>query len=74
MRKLNQNGIMNPLTIPLVLAVLVLVVSSVMAVMYYSKFVEQRDNNQPIIDEAVTKAEEAQKTSAESEQQGLGKK
>lgn len=67
MRKLNQNGIMNPLTIPLVLAVLVLVVSSVMAVMYYSKFVEQRDNNQPIIDEAVTKAEEAQKTKLEDE-------
>lgn len=58
---------MNPLVIPLVLAVLVLIGSSVMAVMYYGKFVEQRDNNQPIIDEAVAQAEETQKTKLENE-------
>ncbi len=67
MRKLNQNGIMNPLAIPLVLSVIVLIVSAVMAVVYYTKFVEQRDNNQPVIDEAVAQAEEAQKTKLENE-------
>jgi hypothetical protein len=67
MRKLNQHGTLNPLTIPLILAVLVLVVSSVMAVVFYTKFVEQKDNNQPIIEEAVMKAEESQKEKLESE-------
>lgn len=67
MRKLNQQGIMNPLTIPLVLAVVVLLVSAGMAVLYYTKFVEQRDNNQPFIEEAVAKAEETQKAKLESE-------
>lgn len=58
---------MNPLAIPLVLAVLVLIVASVMAVMYYTKFVEQRDSNQPIIDAAVAEAEETQKEKLETE-------
>lgn len=67
MRKLDQNGIMNPLTIPLVLAILLLIAASVMAVIYYTKFIEQRDTNQPIIDAAVVKAEEAQKEQLETE-------
>lgn len=58
---------MNPLTIPLVLAVVILLVASVMAVLYYTKFVEQRDNNQPIIDKAVAEAEEKQKNDLETE-------
>lgn len=67
MRKLNQKGIMNPLAIPLVLAVLILIVASVMAVMYYTKYVEQRDSNQPIINAAVAEAETNQKEALEKE-------
>ena len=67
MRKLDQAGMMNPLTIPLVLAVIVLLVSSAMAVVFYTKFVEQRDNNQPIIDAAVASAEETQKEKLEND-------
>ena len=66
-KKLNQAGIMNPLTIPLVLAVVVLLASSAMAVVFYTKFVEQRDNNQPIIEAAVAKAEEEQKSALEED-------
>lgn len=65
MRKLDQKGIMNPLAIPLILAVLVLIVASVMAVVYYTKYVEQRDNNRPIIDAAVAEAEATQKKALE---------
>lgn len=58
MHKLNQKGIINPLLIPLILAVIVLLVGSGLSVYYYSKYVEQRDNNQPFIDAAVVVAEE----------------
>jgi hypothetical protein len=66
-KKLDKNGIMNPLAIPLILSVVVLLVSAGMAVLYYTKFVEQRDNNQPFIEEAVAKAEETQKEKLETE-------
>lgn len=66
-KKLDQRGIMNPLAIPLVLAVLVLIAASVMAVMYYTKFVEQRDRNQPVIDAAVAEAEANQAEKLESQ-------
>lgn len=67
MRKLNQHGLVNPLVIPLVLAVLILIVASVMAVLYYTKFVEQRDRNQPLIEAAVTEAEAVQQKKLEAE-------
>lgn len=66
-KKLDQSGIMNPLAIPLVLAVLVLIAASVMAVVFYTKFIEQKDNNQPIIEAAVTKAQDAQKQKLEAD-------
>lgn len=58
MHKLNQKGYLNPLVIPLVLSVVLLIAASVLAVMYYGKFVAQRDDNQPIIDAAIADAEE----------------
>lgn len=67
MRKLNQTGILNPLVIPLLISVIVLIVASVMAVMYYGKFVDQRDNNQPRIDAAVEAAEDKQKDELEAD-------
>ncbi len=67
MRKLNQTGIVNPLLIPLIIAGIVLVVASAMAVVYYGKFVDQRDNNQPRIDAAVDSAEAKQKKELEND-------
>lgn len=67
MQKLNQKGILNPLVIPLVIAVVLVIVASVMAVMYYGKYVDQRDNNQPVIEKAVSDAEEAQKEKLEAD-------
>lgn len=61
MRKLNQQGILNPLVIPLVISGIVLIVASVMAVVYYGKYADQRDNNQIVTDAAVKEAEAAQK-------------
>ncbi len=66
-KKINQIGSMNPLVIPLVLSVLLIIGASVAAVMYYTKFIEQRDSNKPIIEAAVIKAEESQKTKLEAE-------
>jgi len=65
--KLNQEGILNPLVIPLIISIIVLVVASVMAVVYYGKFVDQRDNNQPVIDSAVNQAEASQKKKLEDD-------
>lgn len=67
MRKLNQTGILNPLLIPLIIAGIVLIVASVMAVVYYGKFVDQRDNNQPRIESAVKDAEEEQRKELEED-------
>ncbi|MFO0970790.1 MAG: hypothetical protein U0520_00350 [Candidatus Saccharimonadales bacterium] len=67
MRKLNQTGILNPLLIPLIIAGIVLVVASAMAVVYYGKFVDQRDGNQPRIEAAVKEAEDAQRKDLEED-------
>lgn len=67
MRKLNQTGVLNPLVIPLVITCIILVVASVMAVVYYGKYVDQRDNNQPVIETAVKQAEAAQKKELEAD-------
>lgn len=65
--KLNQKGYFNPLIIPLVLAVVATVVFGIMASSYYSKYVDQRDTNQPKIDSAVEAAKTAQKAELEKE-------
>lgn len=67
MKKLNQSGEFNFLLLGLVLAILAMIGTSVLSVMYYNKFVEQRDKNQPIIEAAVEKAKEEQKTALESD-------
>ena len=67
MHKLNQKGVLDPLVIPLILSVVFLIVAGGVAVMYYSKYIEQKDQNRPIIEAAVTKAEEAQKEKLETE-------
>ena len=59
--KLDQNGSLNPLTIPVVLLVLILIGVGYTSITYYSKFVEQRDENKPIIAAAVKQATETQK-------------
>lgn len=67
MLTLNKKGFLNPLLIPLILAVVVLLVTSALSVSYYTKYIQQRDENQPIIDKAVSDAEGAQKTKLEAE-------
>jgi len=66
-KKINQDGIMNPLAIPVILAILLLIGSVVTAVFFYTKYIDQRDNNQPKIEAAVAEAEEAQKSKLESD-------
>lgn len=58
---------MNPLIIPLVLALLIVIATSVLSVLYYSKYTEQRDKNQPLIDAAVTAATDTQKKKLQAE-------
>jgi len=67
MLKLNQKGLMNPLLIPLIFAVIATIAFGVMAFMYYGDYVEQRDNNEPIIAEAVEDATSKQKEELEAE-------
>lgn len=67
MLKLDQKGILNPLTIPLVLAILLFVGVGVMAGKFYMDFTTQRDENEPIIAAAVEEAEAAQKAELEKE-------
>lgn len=67
MHKLNQNGVINPLLVPLILAVILLLSASGLSVYYYTNYVEQRDNNQPLIDAAVVTAEEKQQNKLEAE-------
>lgn len=57
----------NVLIIPLIVISIVMIVATVFAVMYYGKYNEQRDHNQPIIDAAVKEAEEAQKAALEAD-------
>jgi len=61
LKKLDQNGLLNPLTIPVIFLAILFIGTSVTSIMYYSKFVEQRDQNKPIIDLAVKKAKDEQK-------------
>lgn len=67
MHKLNQKGLINPLLVPLVLAVILLLAASGLSVYYYSQYVEQKDSNQPLIDAAVATAEEKQQDKLEAE-------
>lgn len=66
-KKLDQKGSLDPFIIPLVLAVVFLIAAGGVAVMYYSKYIEQKDNNRPIIEAAVAKAEQTQKEKLETE-------
>lgn len=67
MHKLNQKGAINPLLVPLILAVILLLTASGLAVYYYSQYIEQKDNNQPLIDAAVVTAEEKLQDKLEAE-------
>lgn len=67
MLKLNQKGLMNPLVIPLIFAVIATIAFGVMAFIYYGDYVEQRDDNAPIIASAVEEATTAQKQELEAE-------
>jgi len=60
-KKLDQSGLLNPLTIPVIFLVILFIGTSVTSIMYYSKFVEQRDENKPIIASAVKQAKDEQK-------------
>lgn len=66
-KKLNQKGAISLLVIPVILLTIAVIVLSLIAVMYYNQFVEQRDKNEPIIAAAVEEAETAQKTELEAE-------
>lgn len=66
LNRLNQKGQMNILTIPLILAALLLVGASVLSVVFYMQYVDQRDNNQPKIEAAVEKAKEEQASELEA--------
>lgn len=67
MHKLNQKGLMNPLLIPLILSVLVFIAASVFSVVYYNRYVRQRDENQPMIAAAVKEATTQQKDQLQKE-------
>ncbi|MCA9309196.1 hypothetical protein KC973_02370 [Candidatus Saccharibacteria bacterium] len=64
---MNQRGIMNPLLIPLILAGLLCIGMSVATYLYYTKFVDQRDNVDAKIERAVDLATTDQKTKLETE-------
>lgn len=57
----------NMVIIPLVVVSVVMIVAAVLAVVYYGKYIEQRDHTQPMIAEAVREAEEAQQARLEAE-------
>lgn len=61
MRKLNQDGVINPLLIPLILSVLVVIGTCVATYMYYAKYIDQRDNVNKKVTAAVESAEATQK-------------
>ncbi len=67
MIKLNKKGTLNPLVIPLVFAVLLFIACGALAFVNYTKYVDQRDNNQPKIEAAVKSAEDAQEKKLEAE-------
>lgn len=67
MKKLNQDGSINPFIIPFVLAALVAIGLGVMTIKYYGDYVDQRDRNQPKIEAAVDKAKGDQKKQLDAE-------
>lgn len=67
MHKLDQQGLMNPLLIPLILAGLLAIVFAGLSVKFYTDFVDQRDNNQPKIEAAVAEATAKQKEELEAD-------
>lgn len=67
LKKLNQTGEFNFLILALILAIIGMIAALVMAFMYYGKFTDQRDKNQPVIDAAVEEAKEEQKTQLQAE-------
>lgn len=64
---LDQRGGINPLLIPLIIAVVSTLTLGIVSVIYYNQFIDQRDRNQPKIEAAVAEAEEKQKTKLEAE-------
>lgn len=64
---LDQNGLLNPLTIPVIFLVLLFIGTTVTSIMYYSRYVEQRDQNKPIIAAAVKEATAQQKKELQAE-------
>ncbi|MCB9823129.1 hypothetical protein H6800_02545 [Candidatus Nomurabacteria bacterium] len=61
MVKLNNKGLINPLLIPLVLSALVMVGFAISTYVYYTNFVDQRDNVNQKISNAVEIAETEQR-------------
>lgn len=57
MVKLNNRGLINPLLIPLILSALVMIGFGISTYVYYTNFVDQRDNVDKKIDTAVSTAE-----------------
>lgn len=67
MRTLNQRGTMNPLLIPLILTVILFIGTCVSTFVYYSRYIDQKDNVDAKIASAVELAESEQKTKLEAE-------
>ena len=66
-KKLNQVGEINPLIIPLIISVVLFIAAMVAALKYYNDYTVQKDQNQPIIEKAVSDATSAQKKQLEAE-------
>lgn len=66
-KKIDQKGAISLLVVPLTLLTIAVIALSVISVMYHNQFIEQRDKNEPIIAQAVTDAETAQKEKLEAE-------
>lgn len=66
-KKIDQKGAISLLVIPVTLLTVAVIALSIISVMYHNQYVEQRDKNEPIIAEAVTEAETAQKDKLEAE-------
>lgn len=67
MKKLNQDGAMNALLIPLIVATICFFVAAGLSISYYNKFIDQRDRNQPKIEAAVEDAKETQRKQMEAD-------
>ena len=67
MVKLNTKGLINPLIIPLALSMLVMIGFAVSTYIYYTNFVDQRDNVDKKISSAVSEAETVQREKLDKE-------